>query len=105
MEKYTFTIIALGAVLAAATAIATQSSKAERRIRTIERRLALLLHHFGIDPNAGLPPSEQVRLLATDPGKKLQAIRLYSKETGVDVKTSAAVVAALEQDLDRSLSG
>jgi hypothetical protein len=66
--------------------------------RTIEQKLSLLLYHFSIDPN--VPPSEQVRRLAADPRKKLQAIKLYCKETGADVKTSAAVIAALDSNSD-----
>jgi hypothetical protein len=37
--------------------------------------------------------------------KKMQAVRLYCKETGTDIKAAAAVVAALEHDLDQSRSG
>ncbi len=90
-----FGVIAFVAVVLAVAPVAMHS---ERRIRTIEHRLTLLLHHFGIDPTAYVPPSEQVRQLAADPRKKLQAVRLYCKETGADVKTSAAVVAALNSN-------
>ena len=92
METLAFGVIVFVGVI---LSVAALSSSRERRIRTIERRLALLLHHFGIDPAANVPPSEEVRRLAADPGKKLQAIRLYGKETGADVKTAAAVINAL----------
>jgi len=95
METLAFGAIVLVGVL---LSLAALDSFKERRIRTIEHRLALLLHHFGIDPTANVPPSEQVRRLAADPGKKLQAVRLYSKETGADVKTAAAVINALNSN-------
>ncbi|HKE84517.1 MAG TPA: hypothetical protein VKB50_12230 [Vicinamibacterales bacterium] len=95
METLAFGAIGLVAIL---LSLAALDSFKERRIRTIEQRLALLLHHFGIDPSAHVPPSERVRRLAADPGRKLQAVRLYSKETGADVKTAAAVINALSSN-------
>jgi hypothetical protein len=100
MESNAFSVIAIVALILAVAAIVMHSSKGERRIRTIERRLALLLDHFGIDPAAHVPPSEQVKQLAADPSKRLQAVRLYCKETGADIKTSAAVIAALPSNRD-----
>jgi len=95
METLAFGAIGLVGII---LSLAAFDSFNERRIRNIERRLALLLHHFGIDPSANVPPSEQVRRLAADPGKKMQAIRLYSKETGADIKTAAATINALSSN-------
>jgi hypothetical protein len=96
MESWIFSAIVYAGVMLMIAAVEMRSSKAERRIRAIEQKLGLLLQHFGIDPN--IPPSEQVRQLAADPSKKLRAIRLYCKETGADIRTSAAVIAALDSN-------
>jgi hypothetical protein len=97
MEYYAFGIIALAGVVLVISAASTTN---ERRIRVIEHRLSLLLHHFGIDPNSNIPPSEEVRQLAADPRKMLEAIELYRKETGSDLKASVAVVKALHSSSD-----
>src|SRR5262245_26923605 len=98
MDTLAFGAIVLVVVILSGVILSLADWSRERRNRTIERRLALLLHHFGIDPTANVPPSEQVRRLAADPGKKMQAIRLYSKETGADIKTAAATINALSSN-------
>ena len=100
MESSAFSAIAFVVIasVVATFALALVARHSERRVRTIEHRLALLLHHFGIDPAAHLPASERVRQLAADPSKRLQAVRQYCKETGADLKTAATVIAALKSD-------
>jgi hypothetical protein len=52
------------------------------RLRGIERKLNALLRHQGVDPTRGLPLSDRVKELASDPQRKIQAIKAYCEETG-----------------------
>ena len=52
------------------------------RLRGIERKLNALLRHHGVDPTQGLPLSDRVKQLAADPGRKIEAIKVYCEETG-----------------------
>jgi hypothetical protein len=52
------------------------------RLRGIERKLNALLRHHGVDPTQGLPLSDRVKQLAADPGRKIEAIKVYRDETG-----------------------
>lgn len=67
----------------------------DRRLRTIERNVTALLRHFNIDTDAIAQPSDAVKLLAADPGRKVEAMRLYRQETGADLKAAKAIVEAL----------
>jgi ribosomal protein L7/L12 len=53
------------------------------------------LRHFNIDPSYFAPPSEQVKLLAADPARRIEAMRLYRQETGADLKAAKALVDTL----------
>ncbi|ARF55516.1 ribosomal protein L7/L12 [Streptomyces gilvosporeus] len=54
---------------------------AERKLRTLERKVDLLLEHLGIeDPSADLAFKEIDELLAQD--KKIHAIKAYRELTG-----------------------
>ncbi len=52
------------------------------RLRGVERKLNALLRHHGVDPTQGLPLSDRVKQLAADPGRKIEAIKVYCEETG-----------------------
>jgi hypothetical protein len=52
------------------------------RFRGIERKLNALLRHHGVDPTQGLLLSDRVKQLAADPGRKIEAIKVYCEETG-----------------------
>jgi ribosomal protein L7/L12 len=63
-----------------------------RRLQDVERKLDLVLAHFGIDPTAVVPPSSHVVSLAKDPRQRIAAIRAYRQQTGAGLKAAAAVI-------------
>jgi len=67
----------------------------DRRLRSMERNVSALLRHFGIDPRSVAAPSDEVKLLAADRARRIEAIRLYRQETGADLKTAKAIVDTL----------
>jgi hypothetical protein len=64
------------------------------RIGRIERKLNLLIRHSGIDPLQGLPVSERVKEIASDPARKIEAIKVYRQETGASLKEAKDAVEA-----------
>lgn len=64
-----------------------------RNVR-IERKLNLLLRHSGVDPLQGLPLSERVRQIASDPAQKIPAIKAYREETGAGLAEAKEAVEA-----------
>ena len=56
------------------------------------RLLRLLLDHAGVDPQHVIEPSDQVRALAGDPGRYVDAIRAYRQQTGAGLHDAKAVV-------------
>jgi ribosomal protein L7/L12 len=63
-----------------------------RRIQEVERKLNLVLTHLGIDPNARVAPSSHVLSLASDPRKRIEAIKAYREQTGAGLKQAMEVV-------------
>jgi ribosomal protein L7/L12 len=56
---------------------------ANARLQNIERKLNALIKHHGVDPTqVRLPLSDRVKQLAADPGRKIEAIKVYREETG-----------------------
>lgn len=51
-----------------------------------------LLRHLGIDPAQLAEPSEQVKALARQPGRRIEAIKAYRQQTGAGLKEAKAVV-------------
>jgi hypothetical protein len=66
------------------------------RIRRLEDKVDLILHHLGLkyeDPaTRGL--SEEVKALADDPAKKISAIKLHREQTGAGLKEAKDAVEA-----------
>jgi hypothetical protein len=62
------------------------------RIRGVERKLNALLRHHGVDPTLGLPLSDRVKEIATDPSRKIEAIKVYRDETGVGLAEAKEAV-------------
>jgi hypothetical protein len=65
------------------------------RVQRIEKKLDAILRHLGIyfrGAAAGL--SAEVRALADDPAKKIQAIALHRDQTGVGLKDAKEAVEA-----------
>jgi len=63
-----------------------------RRIQDVERKLNLVLAHFGIDPTAQVAPSSHVMTLAADPRQRIEAIKAYRMQAGAGLKEAAAVI-------------
>lgn len=64
----------------------------DRRLRSVERNVSALLRHFNVDPTVQASPSEQVKLLAADPARRVEAIRVYRQETGADLMSAKVIV-------------
>ncbi|MET9958828.1 hypothetical protein ABZ128_07005 [Streptomyces sp. NPDC006326] len=89
-----YLLLALIATASWITSTVTMRVKAlERRAERLERRLGLVLDHFGIEEPepAGL---DEVRALVRD-GRQVEAIRVYRRTTGADLREAKAAVDAL----------
>jgi ribosomal protein L7/L12 len=64
------------------------------RLRGIERKLNALLRHHGVDPTQGLPLSDRVKQLASDPSRKIEAVKAYREETGAGLAEAKEAVEA-----------
>jgi ribosomal protein L7/L12 len=62
------------------------------RIQELERKLNLVLTHLGIDPSVRVAPSSHVIDLATNPRKRIEAIKAYREQTGAGLKEAVAVI-------------
>ncbi|MBT1183860.1 hypothetical protein HET69_07480 [Streptomyces sp. CJ_13] len=89
-----YLLLALIGTAAWITATLSQRMKAlERRADRLEHRLGLVLEHFDIEEPepAGL---DEVRALARD-GRTIEAIRVYRRVTGADLREAKQAVEAL----------
>ncbi|MFE6841768.1 hypothetical protein [Streptomyces sp. NPDC057686] len=89
-----YLLLALVATAAWITSTVTLRMKAlERRSERLERRLGLVLDHFGIEEPepAGL---DEVRALVRE-GRTIEAIRVYRRVTGADLLEAKQAVEAL----------
>jgi ribosomal protein L7/L12 len=64
------------------------------RLERAERKLNALLRHFKIEPAQGSLLSENVKELARDSARKIEAIKLHREETGVGLAEAKAAVEA-----------
>ncbi len=67
------------------------------RLRRLEAKVDLILKHLGIeykDPATASGLSEEVRALADDPAKKIAAIALHRKQTGLGLREAKDAVEA-----------
>ena len=64
------------------------------QVGRIERKVHLLLRHGGIDPSQSLPLSDNVKQLASDPARKIEAIKVHREETGANLKDAKDAVEA-----------
>jgi hypothetical protein len=85
-------LAAVGAVLLLMAVGSWLDTKA--RIGRIERKVNALLRHHGVDPNLGPPLSPRVQQLASDPAKKIEAIKVHREETGAGLAEAKAAVEA-----------
>ena len=69
------------------------------RLMRLEALMNAVLQHLGLDPDRVLAgPSEQVKYLIMQ-NKKIDAIKVYREQTGVDLKTAKDAVDALERQI------
>jgi hypothetical protein len=57
-----------------------------------QRKLDALLLHFQIEPLQRPLPSDRVKELARDPGRKAEAIRVYREETGLSLAEAKSAI-------------
>ncbi len=69
------------------------------RLLRLEALMNLVLQHLGIDPNTALGEmSSDIKALIMQ-GKKIEAIKVYRYQTGVDLKTAKDAVDAMERQM------
>jgi ribosomal protein L7/L12 len=66
-----------------------------RRLQAIEYKQLTILRHLGLAPAMQCQPSARVKELASDPQKKIEAIRLLRKEANLGLKEAKEVVEEL----------
>jgi hypothetical protein len=64
----------------------------ERRQSEIEYQLLALSRHLGMFAEAGSEPSENVKRLASDGSKYVEALRVYRAETNSDLKQAKRAI-------------
>jgi hypothetical protein len=71
------------------------------RLRRVEAKVDLILKHLGLEYKGPETPgglSEEVKALADDPAKKISAIALHRKQTGLGLKEAKDAVEAYIDD-------
>ena len=67
----------------------------QQRIRRVERMLLAVMDHLGLDAASYPKPSALVRDLASDPTRKLAAIKAYRQQTGLGLAEANAAIEKL----------
>ena len=62
------------------------------RLDEQEARWQALLRHLGVDPSKLAEPSDEVKVLASRPGARIEAIKAYRQQTGAGLKEAKAVI-------------
>jgi ribosomal protein L7/L12 len=57
-----------------------------------------LLRHLGVTPGQLAEPSDEVKALARQPGKHIEAIRAYREQTGLGLKEAKDVIDRISRD-------
>jgi len=99
LEFSDYGIIALIVILFAGGGAAYASLRATDggRLARLERKTDAILRHLNIDyvdPASPERLSEEVQMLANDPAKKIQAIKLHRELTGLGLKEAKDAVEA-----------
>jgi hypothetical protein len=78
-----------------------QAASIRRDVARVDRKLNLILQQMNIsfDDFAGL--SDRVKELARDPGRKIDAIKVYREETGAGLAEAKETVEAFMRSLQR----
>lgn len=70
----------------------------ERRLRYLRADHARLAHQLGLTPSTD--PSSEVRELARDPKRYVEALRLYRQQSGQELREAKAVIDAIAAKRD-----
>jgi ribosomal protein L7/L12 len=62
------------------------------QLRATEAELDALMRHFGVLQGAWAEPSDEVKALAKDPRRHIDAIRAYRQRTGAELREAKEVV-------------
>jgi hypothetical protein len=62
------------------------------RMRRLEKRLDDIAAHLGVYPVVLQEPSAEIRLMALDPTRYIEAIREYRRQTGADLRSARATI-------------
>lgn len=69
------------------------------RLIRLETLMNMVLQHLGIDANSALRgPSPEIQALIMQ-GNKIEAIKVYRYQTGVDLKTAKDAIDAMERQM------
>jgi ribosomal protein L7/L12 len=90
MDKYITLLIII--VIALGLALFRYINK---RLQRMETKLTAILHHLGVEQDILPEPSEKVQDLAKVPNSKIDAVRIYRKQTGAGLKEAVKVVEKL----------
>jgi ribosomal protein L7/L12 len=72
--------------------LSTVSADLKGRLIRVERKLNLVLGNAGIELPQGQPLSDRVKEIAREPGRKIEAIKVYREETGVGLAEAKQAV-------------
>lgn len=65
------------------------------QVSQVQETLFEMRRELGLTPKLSLEPSNEVRNLASDPDKTIEAIKTYRMQSGADLKTAKNVVEQL----------
>lgn len=82
--------LALGLLVLAVIGLSASVAALSHRLDSLRADQARLMRHLGVDANT--EPSHEVRELARDPKRRIDAIRLYRQQTGKDLKAAVEVI-------------
>jgi ribosomal protein L7/L12 len=66
-----------------------------KRLKRMETKLTAILNHLGVEQDILPEPSEKVKDLAKVPNSKIEAVRVYRRQTGIGLKKAVVVVEKL----------
>jgi ribosomal protein L7/L12 len=95
-DYLTLSLIVLVSVGAAAAARSAFRPSDAARLRRLEAKVDLILHHLGLEYTEPTPDglSPEVKALADDPSTKIRAIALHREQTGAGLKEAKDAVEA-----------
>ncbi|HEY2786214.1 MAG TPA: ribosomal protein L7/L12 [Fimbriiglobus sp.] len=68
------------------------------KVGQLQRQMNLILKQLGIDPTKTPEISDRVKEIATDPSRKIEAIKLVRDETGVGLAEAKRIVEGITQN-------